>query len=109
LQGYENIEPGLAGRIVKMAEEQAKHRQSMEKKALAASIGHDKIGMYAGVALTLVAMLIGGVLIALDKDVAGWVTLLGTLGFQGLNYIWQRKQEAAEDRKDEEGQEPGAK
>ncbi len=38
LSGYEQLLPGAADRILKMAEKETEHRQAMEKKALDAEI-----------------------------------------------------------------------
>lgn len=38
LKGYDDIHPGLADRIVRMAEAESIHRQAMEQKALEADI-----------------------------------------------------------------------
>ena len=64
LREYDELLPGAADRILKMAEIQQAHRQSLEKEAVGSEIARSKRGMLFGF---LVAMggITAGVLIAL--------------------------------------------
>lgn len=67
LREYETIMPGLADRIVKMAEKQGDHRQGLETRAVNAEIERGRLGMISGFFVALLGLSIGGVLIYHDK------------------------------------------
>jgi len=48
LAGYEAVLPGLANRIVAMAEQQSFHRQDLERRVVSANIRHAEIGLWLG-------------------------------------------------------------
>jgi len=56
LAGYENIHEGAAGRILTMAENEANHRHSIEKRHLGGVINNERIGMCCGLFVCLVAL-----------------------------------------------------
>jgi uncharacterized membrane protein len=93
LAEYEKIQPGLADRLVKLAENQAAHRQEIEKKVIEANCRNEETGIKLAFVLTLAAVIIGAFLIWSNKDIAGWITLFGVLGFQGINYYNFKKEE----------------
>jgi len=45
LEHYDNIEPGAANRIITMAENQAAHRQFIEKKAISSNVRDSLLGV----------------------------------------------------------------
>jgi len=83
LKGYENIQEGLADRIVAMAERQEAHRQRMENKVITG----DGWRAWAGLGCALLVSVLtigGGVDLGLHRpDVAGTV-LSGIFGVGGL-------------------------
>jgi len=96
LQAYENIETGLADRIVRMAEEQSSQRRHLEKTVVESNTKNEKTGMWLAFVLTVLFMIFGLTLILKDNDVAGWIAMFGPPGFQGMNYIRQKRKEKRE-------------
>ena len=74
LAKYEEICPGLADRIVKMAENQAAHRQSIEKKVIASQTRDSFLGV-------IFAFLLGCTTI-----VAGTIITLNGYTFAGFSF-----------------------
>ncbi len=58
LQGYEEVLPGASNRIVTMAEENSKHRRSMEKTIIEGNISLSKRGQWMGFFLAIFFVLI---------------------------------------------------
>jgi uncharacterized membrane protein len=54
LAGYEAVLPGLANRIVAMAERQSEHRQGLEQQVVSANIRHEEIGLWLGAAVAVI-------------------------------------------------------
>jgi uncharacterized membrane protein len=82
LQGYENITPGFADRIVTMAEKQAQHRQELEKIAYKSESRNSFTGVImAGVvvvSITISAILTGNAILGGILGSAGLAGLAGT-------------------------------
>lgn len=73
LQEYDEIVPGAADRIIRMAEEQAKHRQYLEKTVIVGDSRRAFCGLWAGV-FVAICFLTGAVfLIYMGHDIAGGV------------------------------------
>lgn len=96
LIAYENVHPGLADRIVKMAEQQAIHRQGLETHMIRHDTGRSKQGLYAGVWLATLLMVLSSVLILQGQSLQGSIfaggtalTLVGTFLYEAR----QRRQE----------------
>jgi uncharacterized membrane protein len=56
LRQYEQIVPGLAERIVKMAENQSSHRMDLEQKVVNDQLGESKRGQYFGFAIAVICL-----------------------------------------------------
>lgn len=56
LKQYEEMQPGSADRILKMAEMQAEHRMELEKKAIGGQVDQSKRGQVFGFILALVCI-----------------------------------------------------
>lgn len=56
LKQYEEMHPGSADRILKMAEKQADHRMALEKKAIGGQVDQSKRGQVFGFILALVCI-----------------------------------------------------
>ncbi|HYF97525.1 MAG TPA: DUF2335 domain-containing protein [Coxiellaceae bacterium] len=100
LAKYENLQAGLAERIIRMAEEQAHHRQILEAKSLQTNIEHvqesDKEARYGQNYAFIVAMtaIVGGLTLAFfDKQIAA--TIITSLGLGGIitAFIYGRTKE----------------
>lgn len=73
---YDKTTPGAGDRILLMAENQAKHRQQMEKDYLAIQHSSVQRGQMYGFCLALVVIIGGFILIAMDKDAYGIVAII---------------------------------
>ena len=89
LADYELIEPGFAGRIITMAEEQAAHRKAMEKVSLEAEIKatdesflEAKRGQRFGLVIGIVAIVAGVICAYLKQPWPG--SIIGGGGVVGL-------------------------
>lgn len=69
LAKYEQVLPGAADRIIRMAEQQAAHRQSLEKAAILSSVTMQKWGL--GSAFVLAMTAIGGGICLSLKGMSG--------------------------------------
>lgn len=89
LAHYEQVSPGFAERIVRMAEQQASHRQSLEKQVVEAQVAdaqlfrsERRLGQVFALLVTLSIALVGGY-VALHG--APWPgALLGSSGLSGI-------------------------
>lgn len=93
LRAYENILPGLADRVVSMAEKEGDHRRRQETKGLDAEIEVNfllatsytadvKRGQKFALCIGICAITVGGLVAVLGQPVVGG--LLGTGGLIGL-------------------------
>lgn len=64
LQKYDEILPGAAERIIKMAEQQAEHRRSLEQQVIKSDIKNSKLGVLCGFFIGM-GGIIGGVVVAI--------------------------------------------
>lgn len=64
LKKYDEILPGAADRIIKMAEQQAEHRRSIEQQAIKSDIKNSKLGIWFGFIIGI-SGIIGGVMVAI--------------------------------------------
>lgn len=79
---------------MRMAEEQAKHRQSLETSVINANNAAQARGQLHAVIVMVVGLVCGTVLIALDKSTGGFVTIIGTLTTAaGVFLLGRRAQE----------------
>ncbi len=86
LQEYNNVVPGAAERIICMAEEQAKHRQELEKAVITSDIRDGKTGLFLGFSIGLVAIIAGAVCIIQGHSVSGGI--LGGSAVPGLTAVF---------------------
>lgn len=98
VQKYEEILPGAADRIIKMAEEQAGHRQKLEKEITKSTIATEKRGMIFSFTITLLLMATGAILISENHEVAGFISLFAPSIFHAANFVYSK----IEERKDPE-------
>jgi len=94
LAKYEEIEKGTASRIIKMAENQSEHRQTIEKRVIQANIQNENTGMFLAFFMTITIILASAFLVFSGKDVSGLVMLFSGLGIQFINYFKQKKKES---------------
>ncbi|MYH02114.1 MAG: DUF2335 domain-containing protein [Nitrospira sp. SB0675_bin_23] len=73
LEGYENIIPGSANRILEMAEKQTEHRIELEKIVIQGDTKRSYVGLIAGFILSAMVIVGGIYLISTGHDWAGGV------------------------------------
>jgi len=96
LQGYENIEKGLASRIVAMAERQQKNRQKIEmqesqtfqrnqEKLVNGAIVSKILGQIIG-GIAVLSAIIGGIyLLSIGKSLEGYTSMIGAIGMLAVS------------------------
>ncbi len=100
LQEYDKIVPGAAEIIVKMAKDQAEHRQTLEKSVINSDIKNSKMGLVFGFIIGMTGIIAGVIIIAVGQVIAGSVisgvtlaSLVGTFvyGSQGRKKEREKK------------------
>ena len=103
LQGYEQACQGAAGRIIKLAEDQSGHRQKIENKVICSKIANERTSMFLSFYLTGGLLVAGIILLVLDKQVPGYLSLFGPMIFHAGNYLSTKNSEKTEiDKKTEQ-------
>ena len=77
LRGYEDVLPGAADRIIRMAEQQAQHRQHLERIVVEGGSRRANTGMWLGFIIAILFLGVSAGLIAADRQVAG--VILGSV------------------------------
>ena len=92
LSAYDQVEPGLANRIVSMAEDEAIHRRGIENRVVAAQILETTLGQILGFGIGTIT--IGGGVISSIYGSAILGTGICTVGVVGLVsvFIYGRKE-----------------
>lgn len=85
---YEQALPGLAERIVTMAENEGNHRRAVENRLLRLS----ELGLFSGFILSLVAIVGGMLLVWADKGLQGLAPLV--LSIVGIVTIFVLRRDA---------------
>jgi uncharacterized membrane protein len=93
---YEESCPGLPNRIMAMAEQQAKHRQELERTAIKAGSRNSTLGVVFAFILSLSTLAAGTFCIYLGKDILG--TSIGGAGLAAIigAFIYGTKSNRAE-------------
>ncbi|MCA8976783.1 MAG: DUF2335 domain-containing protein [Planctomycetes bacterium] len=96
LQHYEAIHPGLANRIVTMAEEQSAHRRGIETSVVNGNLEAQRRGQWLAFVLALAVMGFAGVLVYAGMTAPGvGLVITEIAGFVGV-FLWGRKKQAEE-------------
>ena len=82
LAQYEAILPGTANRIFTMAENQAAHRQMLEKTVVTSGVRDSLLGIVSGFVISAITIISGTIVILNGHDWPG--AILGTSGIAGL-------------------------
>lgn len=103
MRAYEEILPGSADRILKMAEQQSVHRQSLETAVIKGNLHIQKAGLVVGTIITIAAIFSGTFLILNDKQWMGLVTILSMISLDtGVFIFGKLRQEKERTKKNEE-------
>lgn len=112
LEHYNQILPGAAERIIRMAEQQGEHRRSLEKTAIEANATAEKRGPILGFILAMTA-LIGGIwLISKGLKIEGLVALLTAIAAPVGVFVYgkvQQQKDLASKRDDPPSKKPKRK
>jgi uncharacterized membrane protein len=99
LREYNEIIPGLADRIVSLAEKQTQHRIGIENKVIDSDIGKSWIGLVCGLIVALACVGAGTACILYGHDWAGATLATGAVGGLVYTFVYgtaSRKAERAE-------------
>ena len=86
MEQYEKTLPGSADRILKMAENQSEHRQSLEKQRLSFSNREVHLGQIFGFLIGAIAIVTGGYTALSGAPIPGG--FIGTTGVVGLTAVF---------------------
>jgi uncharacterized membrane protein len=79
LQKYNEILPGAADRIMTMAEEQARHRRSLENVVIGSDTRNAKLGLWFGLVTSMTAIITGTITIINGFIIPGTFISGGTI------------------------------
>jgi uncharacterized membrane protein len=96
LAHYEQVFPGCAERIVKMAENQAEHRQGLERHVIHSNASNERLGQIFAFILGLTAILGGVYLIANGQSGQGLTSIIAALGALAGVFVYGRHQQRRE-------------
>src|SRR3989344_3489230 len=91
LQKYNQILPGLADRIVKMAENQSIHRQKLESRVVWFDGFRSTLGLFFGFAIAIGGIVAGAYLIANGHSAEGLASILVPSGAIVGAFVYQQK------------------
>lgn len=86
IKGYEEILPGAADRIIRMAETQALHRQAMEKKMVESESRDSLLGIFFAFSLGIGCLIAAVVMVIFVPQNAGAISA-AVLGVTGIGSI----------------------
>lgn len=81
-----------------MTERQLAHRHALESRVVDGKLAAERTGQRLAFALVLSALIVGGGLIAFDKDTGGLTAIVGALASVVAIFIYGRRKEAEERR-----------
>lgn len=107
IREWDEILPGSADRVLKMAEKEQRHRHEQEKRIVSYEYQWKKRGQLIGAIIGIIGMGGGIVLSYLGKDISGLGALISTLA--GLVYVYvssqKKSKEAVEEQSSKQSEE----
>src|SRR3989344_8200747 len=79
LKKFDEVVPGAAERIIKMAEEQSAHRKELEKKVIDSDIARSKWGQVLGFVIAIAGLAVSAIIVVYGNAIAGGIIGVGTL------------------------------
>lgn len=79
LEGYNNIVPDAAERIIRLAEEQSNHRMNMETKVIQSNVMNERLGVVFAFVVVLVSVIGGIAVIMNNKSAEGLALVISSL------------------------------
>jgi len=96
LAEYESTCPGIAGRLVAMAENQATHRQKLEEMVVRSNCRAQDRGPILGFLLAAGVIGLGFYLILRGKEVSGLVAIIGALTTIVATFVYGKRRQTSE-------------
>jgi uncharacterized membrane protein len=96
LQKYNEIVPGAADRIIKMAESQHHHRQALEKNVVSSNVFSQKLGLGLGFVIAMTAIGGGIWLSAIGRSGSGLIAIIGALAALVSVFVYGKVQQSKE-------------
>ncbi|MFA4971711.1 MAG: DUF2335 domain-containing protein [bacterium] len=90
MEKYNQILPGAADRILKMAEQQSQHRQGLENSVVKGNLSHQRWGLIVGAIITIVVTVAGTILALYDKPTEGLIAILSMIGIDAGVFVFGR-------------------
>ena len=79
LKKFDEVVPGSAERIIKLAEGQFAHRTELERKVIASDISSSKLGQILGFVIAIVGLVCSVIISIYGNQIAGTILGVGTL------------------------------
>ncbi|HAS84835.1 MAG TPA: hypothetical protein DCS23_02030 [Candidatus Yonathbacteria bacterium] len=79
LRKFEEVVPGSAERIIKMAEDQSAHRKDLEQKVISSDIARSKWGQILGFVIAVAGLVVSAIISIYGNAIAGGIIGVGTL------------------------------
>lgn len=96
LERYEQLIPGAAARLLAMAEQQAAHRQAIERVVITTRAKREGRGQWIAAGLALVVLLGAMGLIAIGKNLEGLVAVLAEIAALAGVFVYGRRRQEKE-------------
>jgi uncharacterized membrane protein len=96
LARYNEVVPDAAERILRMAENQATHRQAIERKVVEGNVTAQALGVKLGAILAGLVIVGGSTVSIMGRDIRGFGGALLAGGFLVANSIYQRRRQEKE-------------
>jgi len=79
LKRFDEIVPGAAERIIKMAEAQSEHRKDLEKKVIESDISRSKWGQILGFIISITGLIVSGFISIYGNAIVGGIVSVSML------------------------------
>lgn len=93
LEKYNQVMPGLAERIISMAEQQGKHRQGLERTVVESNAFVQKVGPFLGFVVAMTAVIGGIELVLRGKDGYGLAAIITALASLAGVFIYGKSKQ----------------
>ncbi len=103
LRQFEQVAPGAAERIIKMAEDQSSHRRDLEKKVIESDISRSRWGQILGFVIAVTGLLVSAVIGIFGNPIAGTVMGTGTIALLVGVFMYGSRLRS-EERKDKQSE-----
>lgn len=105
LERYDKIVPGSARRLLAMAEKQAEHRQSVERKIVQSDVTNSRIGLVFGLLIGLGGLTAATIISLFGNPATGGVIGFATIASMVVSFVYGsrvRKEEQALRRQEQQ-------